>query len=86
MLVTANYRLGPFGFVAHPELSAENPAGVSGNQGLRDQIAALEWVRDNVERFGGDPGRVNDLRRVLPVRSACRCCRQVRWRGACSMA
>lgn len=58
VLVTANYRLGPFGFVAHPELSAENPAGVSGNQGLRDQIAALEWVRDNAERFGGDPGKV----------------------------
>ena len=58
VLVTANYRLGPFGFVAHPELSAENPAGVSGNQGLRDQIAALEWVRDNVERFGGDAGNV----------------------------
>ena len=58
VLVTANYRLGAFGFVAHPELSAENAAGVSGNQGLRDQIAALEWVRDNAERFGGDPGNV----------------------------
>ena len=58
VLVTANYRLGAFGFVAHPELSAENPAGVSGNQGLRDQIAALEWVRDNAERFGGDAGNV----------------------------
>ncbi len=58
VLVTANYRLGPFGFLAHPELSAENPAGVSGNQGIRDQIAALEWVRDNIARFGGDPGNV----------------------------
>lgn len=58
VLVTANYRLGPFGFFALPELSAENPAGVSGNQGLRDQVAALEWVRDNIARFGGDPGNV----------------------------
>lgn len=58
VLVTANYRLGPFGFLALPELSAENPAGVSGNQGIRDQVAALEWVRDNIARFGGDPGNV----------------------------
>ena len=58
VLATANYRLGPFGFVALPELSAEHPAGVSGNQGLRDQVAALEWVRDNIARFGGDPGNV----------------------------
>ena len=58
VLVTANYRLGPFGFLALPELSAEHPQGVSGNQGLRDQIAALEWVRDNIARFGGDPGNM----------------------------
>ena len=58
VLVTANYRLGPFGFLALPELSAENPLGVSGNQGIRDQVAALAWVRDNIARFGGDPGNV----------------------------
>ena len=58
VLVTANYRLGRFGFHAHPELSAESAQGVSGNQGLRDQIAALEWVRGNVAAFGGDPGNV----------------------------
>jgi para-nitrobenzyl esterase len=58
VLVTINYRLGRFGFHAHPELSDENPAGVSGNQGLRDQILALEWVRDNVAQFGGDPQNV----------------------------
>ena len=58
VLVTANYRLGPFGFFALPELSAEHPAGVSGNQGIRDQVTALEWVRDNIARFGGDPGNV----------------------------
>lgn len=57
VLVTINYRLGPFGFFAHPELSAENE-GASGNQGLRDQIAGLEWVRDNIASFGGDPGNV----------------------------
>ena len=57
VLVTVNYRLGRFGFMAHPALSEEN-GGVSGNQGLRDQIAALEWVRDNIAQFGGDPGNV----------------------------
>ena len=58
VLVTINYRLGPFGFLALSELSAESESGVSGNQGIRDQIAALEWVRDNIGRFGGDPGNV----------------------------
>jgi len=58
VLVTFNYRLGMFGFFAHPELSAESPDGVSGNYGLLDQIAALRWVRDNIANFGGDPSRV----------------------------
>ena len=58
VLVTINYRLGLFGFLAHPDLSAESADGVSGNYGLLDQIAALEWVRDNIEAFGGDPGNV----------------------------
>ena len=58
VVVTVNYRLGPFGFFAHPELSSESVDGVSGNQGFRDQIAALEWVRDNIENFGGDPENV----------------------------
>ena len=58
VLVTINYRLGPFGFLALPELGAESESGVSGNQGIRDQIAALEWVRDNIAQFGGDPGTV----------------------------
>ena len=57
VLVTANYRLGPLGFFAHPALSAEG-GGASGNQGLRDQIAALQWVRDNVAQFGGDAANV----------------------------
>ena len=58
VLVTVNYRLGRFGFLAHPALTAESTVGASGNQGLRDQIAALEWVRDNVAGFGGDPDNV----------------------------
>lgn len=58
VLVTVNYRLGVFGFLAHPELSAESPHGVSGNYGLLDMIAALKWIRDNIARFGGDPENV----------------------------
>ena len=58
VLVTFNYRLGRLGFLAHPELSAEHPNGVSGNQGFRDQIQALQWVRDNISKFGGDPDNV----------------------------
>ena len=56
--VTPNYRVGLFGFLAHPELDAENDEHVSGNYGLLDQIAALKWVRDNIARFGGDPEKV----------------------------
>lgn len=58
VLVTINYRLGLFGFFAHPDLAAKNEDGVAGNYGLLDQIAALEWVRDNIAAFGGDPGNV----------------------------
>jgi len=58
VVVTFNYRLGPFGFFAHPLLSAESPEGVSGNYGFLDQIAALQWVQDNIAAFGGDPGCV----------------------------
>jgi para-nitrobenzyl esterase len=56
--LTVNYRLGVFGFFAHPELSRESPRGASGNQGYLDQHAALLWVRDNIAAFGGDPARV----------------------------
>ena len=58
VLVTINYRLGPMGFLAHAELSAEDEAGVSGNHGILDQVAALKWVQANIAAFGGDPGRV----------------------------
>jgi para-nitrobenzyl esterase len=58
IVVTLNYRLGIFGFFAHPELSAESPTHSSGNQGILDQIAALRWVKNNIAAFGGDPQRV----------------------------
>jgi para-nitrobenzyl esterase len=58
VVVTLNYRLGVFGWLAHPELSAESPSGVSGNYGLLDQIEALKWVRQNIAAFGGDPSNV----------------------------
>ncbi len=58
VVVSVAYRLGPFGYLAHPELSAESPSHGSGTYGLMDQIAGLEWVRRNIGRFGGDPQRV----------------------------
>ena len=58
IVVTVNYRLGVFGFFAHPELSAESPDKASGNQGILDQIAALRWVKTNIAALGGDPQRV----------------------------
>ena len=58
VLVSINYRLGIFGFMAHPELSAESPDGVSGNYGILDQIESLKWVKKNIARFGGDPDNV----------------------------
>ena len=56
ILVTINYRLGTFGFLSHPELTAEQ--GQSGNYGTMDQIAALQWVHDNIAQFGGDPANI----------------------------
>jgi para-nitrobenzyl esterase len=58
VVVTINYRLGIFGFLAHPELTNESPNHVSGNYGLLDQVAAVRWVHDNIAAFGGDPTRV----------------------------
>jgi para-nitrobenzyl esterase len=57
VFVNFNYRVGALGFMAHPELTAEQ-GGHSGNYGLMDQIAALKWVRANIARFGGDPDKV----------------------------
>jgi para-nitrobenzyl esterase len=59
VVVTLNYRLGAFGFLAHPMLDVEDPAyPTSGNYGFEDQRAALEWVQRNIHAFGGDPSRV----------------------------
>lgn len=58
VVVTVNYRLGLFGFLAHPELSAEAAYKSSGNYGLLDQQASLEWVKNNIAAFGGDPSKV----------------------------
>jgi para-nitrobenzyl esterase len=58
VVVTINYRLGAFGFLALPELAAESPDHAAGNYGLLDQAAALDWVRRNIAAFGGDPARI----------------------------
>lgn len=58
VFISANYRLGALGFLAHPALTAESPQHASGNYGLMDIIAALKWVQANARAFGGDPGNV----------------------------
>ena len=58
VLVTVNHRLGPFGYLAHPLLSAESGHGGSGNYGQMDLVVALQWVKSNIAAFGGDPGNV----------------------------
>ncbi len=58
VLVSISYRLGALGFLAHPELSAESPQHVSGNYGLLDMIAGLQWIKKNIAGFGGDPDKV----------------------------
>ena len=58
VLVTLNYRLHAFGFMVHPDIRAAHPKETHGNYGLMDNVAALEWVRDNIAQFGGDPEQV----------------------------
>ncbi|WP_339814687.1 carboxylesterase family protein [uncultured Imperialibacter sp.] len=58
VFVSINYRVGVFGFLAHPELTKESPNSASGNYGLMDQVAALKWVKENIAAFGGDPDNV----------------------------
>ena len=58
IVVSINYRLGVFAWLAHPELSRESEKNVSGNYGTLDQIAALKWVKDNIANFGGDPNNI----------------------------
>ncbi len=61
ILVTIGYRLNIFGFLAHPDLSSDNTKGVSGNYGLLDMIAALKWIKNNIQQFGGDPNNITIL-------------------------
>jgi len=61
ILVTINYRLGVMGFFNHPELSAENPEGISGNYGFYDQTASVLWVKNNIAQFGGNPSDITLL-------------------------
>ncbi len=58
VVITLNYRVGVFGFMAHPALTVESPLGSSGNYGLLDQIAALHWIKANAASFGGDPANI----------------------------
>lgn len=58
IVVSIAYRVGQLGFLAHPELSAENEANASGNYGLLDQIAGLKWIKKNIAQFGGDPDKI----------------------------
>ena len=58
ILVSVNYRMNAFGWMAHPALSRESENGVSGNYGVLDHLAALKWVQDNIEHFGGDKDNV----------------------------
>ncbi len=71
VLVTINYRLGPLGFLSHRDLAAEDPNGSSGNYGLLDQIKALEWVKNNIAAFGGDPENVTIFGESAGGRSVC---------------
>jgi para-nitrobenzyl esterase len=58
VVVTMNYRLGPYGFFVHPALTSDSPHKASGNYGLMDMLASLRWVKSNIAAFGGDPGNV----------------------------
>ncbi len=71
VIVTINYRLGPLGFFAHPELTAESPQHASGNYGFLDQIAALKWVQQNIVHFGGDPNCVTIFGESAGAQSVC---------------
>ena len=71
IVVTVNYRLGPFGFLALDELNKEDPQGVSGNYGIADQQAALDWVKRNIAAFGGDPRKVTTFGESAGGMSVC---------------
>jgi para-nitrobenzyl esterase len=71
VLVSVNYRLGVLGFLAHPGLTSESERGSSGNYGILDKIAALEWVRDSIGSFGGDPDNVTIFGQSAGSASVC---------------
>lgn len=71
VIVTFNYRLGALGWMALPELKAEDAKGSTGDYGMYDQVRALEWVRDNIAGFGGDPGNVTVFGQSAGAMSIC---------------
>jgi len=71
LVVSLNYRLGALGFLATEDLIAESPDNTAGNYGLKDQVAALQWVKDNIERFGGDSHRVTVFGESAGAMSIC---------------
>jgi len=71
VVVTFNYRLGILGYLAHPGLTAESPEGASGNYGGLDQVRLQQWVRDNIEQFGGDPSNVTIFGESAGASSVC---------------
>jgi para-nitrobenzyl esterase len=81
VLVTINYRLGPLGNLVHPELEAESKSGRSGNYGVLDQIAALEWVQENVSGFGGNPQNITIFGQSVGAMSAALLCSSPRAKG-----
>lgn len=86
VLVTFNYRVGPFGFFAHPEISAEDPEHATGNFGLLDQIQALKWVKNNIAQFGGDPDNIMIFGQSAGSRSVKNLCASPLSRGMFSKA
>ena len=81
ILITINYRLGPFGFLAHPLLAAESDHNSAGNYGLMDKIVALEWVRANAGAFGGDADNVTIFGQSAGSQSVCALMASPRARG-----
>ncbi len=71
VLVTINYRLGPFGFLAHPWLADESPQDSAGNYGLLDKIAALKWIKMNAQAFGGNPDNITIFGQSAGSQSVC---------------